>query len=77
MVQNYIDAEADDFLTMAVSIISYLRLDRPLECWAPNRKTLLGSAWSKMKREFPFRGKETQTTADKRAVLGCYHVSAM
>lgn len=77
MVQNYVDAEADDFLSMAMCIINYLRLDRPLECFAPGRKTLLGAAWSKMKRELPFRGKETQTTADKRAVLGCYHVSAM
>lgn len=59
---------------MAIGLVIDLRLDKFAGSFLGGPKTLLGDAWTTMGKSC-LKGKVHQTSADKRAVLGVYHIT--
>ncbi|CAG7562720.1 unnamed protein product [Fusarium equiseti] len=70
----YGELQVTNIVQMAVGLVIDLRLDRIAGSFLGGPKTLLGDAWTSMSKQC-IKGKPYQTPADKRAVLGVYHIT--
>ena len=72
----YGELQVTNIVQMAVGLVIDLRLDKIAGSFLGGPKTLLGDAWTSMGKQCT-KGKVYQTPADKRAVLGVYHITNM
>ncbi|KAI1062868.1 hypothetical protein LB507_005664, partial [Fusarium sp. FIESC RH6] len=70
----YGELQVTNIVQMAVGLVIDLRLDKIAGSFLGGPKTLLGDAWTSMGKQCT-KGKVYQTPADKRAVLGVYHIT--
>ncbi|KAF4345015.1 cercosporin resistance [Fusarium beomiforme] len=70
----YGELQVTNIVQMAIGLVIDLRLDKPSGHFLGGPKTLLGDAWTSMGKHH-IRVKVHQTPADKRAVLGVYHIT--
>ncbi|KAK2672365.1 hypothetical protein RAB80_012444 [Fusarium oxysporum f. sp. vasinfectum] len=70
----YGELQVTNIIQMAIGLVIDLRLDKHAGHFLGGPKTLLGDAWTSMSKH-PIKMKVHQTAADKRAVLGVYHIT--
>ncbi|KAI6767389.1 hypothetical protein HG530_005398 [Fusarium avenaceum] len=70
----YGELQVTNIVQMAIGLVIDLRLDKHSGCFLGGPKTLLGDAWTSMSKPC-IKTKAHQTPADKRAVLGVYHIT--
>ncbi|KAF5684212.1 cercosporin resistance [Fusarium circinatum] len=70
----YGELQVTNIIQMAIGLVIDLRLDKHAGHFLGGPKTLLGDAWTSMSKH-PFKMKAHQTAAEKRAVLGVYHIT--
>ncbi|KAM0340896.1 hypothetical protein ACHAPU_010313 [Fusarium lateritium] len=70
----YGELQVTNIVQMAIGLVIDLRLDKHSGYVLGGPKTLLGDAWTSMGRPCP-KAKSHQMPADKRAVLGVYHIT--
>ncbi|KAF4998285.1 hypothetical protein FGRMN_3334 [Fusarium graminum] len=70
----YGELQVTNIVQMAIGLVIDLRLDKHSGFLLGGPKTLLGDAWTSMGRPCP-KAKTDQMPADKRAVLGVYHIT--
>jgi hypothetical protein len=70
----YGELQVTNIVQMAIGLVIDLRLDKFAGSFLGGPKTLLGDAWTTMGKSC-LKGKVYQTSADKRAVLGVYHIT--
>lgn len=69
--------DATNLLQLAVSLVMDLKLDRSSESVGAVQRNLLAEAWTLVEKR-PLTGFQVvHTSADRRAVLGLYHISAL
>ncbi|KAF5235576.1 hypothetical protein FAUST_6995 [Fusarium austroamericanum] len=72
----YGELQVTNIVQMAIGLVIDLRLDKFAGSFLGGPKTLLGDAWTTMGKAC-LKGKVYQTSADKRAVLGVYHITKL
>ncbi|RGP60235.1 cercosporin resistance [Fusarium longipes] len=70
----YGELQVTNIVQLAIGLVIDLRLDKFPGSFLGGSKTLLGDAWTTMGKAC-LKGKVHQTPADKRAVLGVYHIT--
>ncbi|KAF4428278.1 cercosporin resistance [Fusarium acutatum] len=70
----YGELQVTNIIQMAIGLVIDLRLDKHAGHFLGGPKTLLGDAWTSMSKH-PLKMKAHQTAAEKRAVLGVYHIT--
>ncbi|KAF4423679.1 hypothetical protein F53441_14267 [Fusarium austroafricanum] len=70
----YGELQVTNIVQMAIGLVIDLRLDKHAGHFLGGPKTLLGDAWTSMGKPL-IKMKVHQTPADKRAVLGVYHIT--
>ncbi|KAF5668159.1 cercosporin resistance [Fusarium heterosporum] len=70
----YGELQVTNIVQMAIGLVIDLRLDKHSGFLLGGPKTLLGDAWTSMGKPCP-KAKLHQMPADKRAVLGVYHIT--
>ncbi|KAJ4265035.1 hypothetical protein NW762_005278 [Fusarium torreyae] len=70
----YGELQVTNIVQLALALVVDLRLDKHAGAMIIGPKTLLGDAWSSMGKPCP-KMKVHQSAADKRAVLGVYHIT--
>ncbi|XEV05307.1 hypothetical protein FSHL1_010594 [Fusarium sambucinum] len=70
----YGELQVTNIVQMAIGLVIDLRLDKFAGSFLGGPKTMLGDAWTTMGRSC-LKGKIYQSSADKRAVLGVYHIT--
>ncbi|KAF5020374.1 hypothetical protein F66182_7602 [Fusarium sp. NRRL 66182] len=71
--QFYGELQISTLIQLAVSLVIDLKLDKHPGAWFCGAKALLRDAWQSMGKPCP--KVKVQTSADKRAVLGVYHIT--
>lgn len=72
----YIDVDTTTFTHMAHALIIDLKLDSSPDQNHISRQSLLGAAWTHLNQTHLFRRKTTHSAADRRAIMGFYHISS-
>ncbi|KAG8668594.1 hypothetical protein FPOAC1_007977 [Fusarium poae] len=70
----YGELQVTNIVQIAIGLVIDLRLDKFAGSFLGGPKTMLGDAWTTMGKSC-LKGKVYQSLADKRAVLGVYHIT--